>query len=86
MAAVLFCCTFGDGRRPPRRARSQLIYKPLLPLTVATPDRKDRRLLQFQSMMQNRRDLPGRIIFTVGVDMSSMCVAFILILWVGGRQ
>ena len=36
--------------------------------------------------MQSRRDLPGRIIFTIGVAMSSTCVALILILWVGGRQ
>jgi hypothetical protein len=37
-------------------------------------------------MMQNRRELPGRIIFTLGVAMSSTCVALILILWVGSRQ
>jgi hypothetical protein len=37
-------------------------------------------------MMQDRRELPGRIVFTLGVAMSSTCVALILILWVGGRR
>jgi hypothetical protein len=37
-------------------------------------------------MMQNRRELPGRIVFTLGVAMSSTCVALILILWVVGRH
>jgi hypothetical protein len=36
-------------------------------------------------MMHNQRDLPGRMIFTVGVAMSSTYVAPILILWLGGR-
>jgi hypothetical protein len=58
---------------------------PPLPLTDATADTEDRRLLQFPSVMQYQRDMPGRIIFTIGVGMSSTCVALILILWVGGQ-
>jgi hypothetical protein len=42
--------------------------------------RQDRRRLQPRSMIQNRRDLPGRILFTLGVAISTTCVALILIL------
>ena len=78
------CCTFLPyfRRRPTARpTRGQLIYK----------CRSDRRHEESSpstvpSMMENQRDLPGRIIFTVGVAMSSTCVALILILWLGGRQ
>jgi hypothetical protein len=66
----------GDRPPSPQSADSQM---PLLPLTDATADKEDRRLLQFPSMMQDRRELPGRIIFTVGVAMSSTRVALILI-------
>jgi hypothetical protein len=55
-------------------------------VAAGSPDTKHRRLLVFPFMMQYRRDLPGRIIFTIGVAMSSTCVVLILILWVGDRQ
>jgi len=36
-------------------------------------------------MGRDRHELPGRIVFTLGVALSTVCVVLILILWVGGR-